>query len=141
MSKMLHGLITAAILATASATAMGAWAGDDSAEAERNLNIVIKGRVAGQPVSCINPGRIRGIEVIPRTAIIYRMSNGQIYVNRPTQGIQNLDGEGIINIGDTPGPLCTNQFVTFYDQGGKSMRGVTASVAMGPFVPYAVAQR
>ena len=135
MRKMLHGLITAAILATASS----AMAGDESGEA--GLDRLIKGRVAGQPVACINAGRIRGIQIIDRTAIIYRMSNGQIYVNRPALGAANLSSDAVINTTAIQGPLCSNEFVTFYDQGGMGMRGVAASVAMGPFVPYALAQR
>lgn len=137
MRKMLHGLIMAAILATA----FSAMAGDDADKAERSLDRVISGRVAGQPVSCISTARVRAIQIIDRTAIVYLMSNGQIYVNRPTQGAQNLDSDAALHMVGAQGPLCTNEFVTFYDQGGRGIRGVAASVAMGPFVPYAPAPR
>lgn len=133
MRKMLQGLVTVAVLATA----FGASAGELDAKSKRSLDLAINGRVAGRPVACINPSKIYSTDVIDKTAIVYRMSDGELYVNRPTQGAHNLDHNAVVLTRKGIEPLCSNDFVNLGDVGG----WVTASVAMGPFVPYAPAAR
>lgn len=134
MRKMLHGLIMVATLATAST----ALAGDNNSKAERSLKLAINGRVPGQPIACIYPSQIGSTEIIDGTAIVYRMTNGKVYVNYPRLGAHNLERDAVARIGSTVRPLCYNDFVTLYDNGSGI---VAASVSMGPFVPYVVAER
>lgn len=135
MRKLLQGLVTVMVLAAAS----NAFAAEPNAKGERSLDRAINGRVAGQPVACINPAKIYSTDVIDKTAIVYRMSDGQIYVNRPTLGAHNLDHDLVVYTIHSVEPLCRNDFVNLID--GKGSRWFAASVAMGPFVPYAPAKR
>jgi len=136
MRKVLQGLVTVAVLATAS----NAFAGELGAKAQRSLDRAINGRVAGAPVACINPSQIRSTEVVDKTAVLYRMSDGKLYVNRPILGAHNLDHNAVVYTGNRVQPLCSNQFVNLGDPDPR-IGWVTASVAMGPFVPYAPAAR
>lgn len=136
MRKVLQGLVAVMVLAAGSS----AFAGDENGKAERSLKLAINGRVPGQPIACIYPSQIGSTEIIDGTAIVYRMVNGKVYVNYPRVGAHNLEHNAVIRMGSTVRPLCYNDFVTLYDNGGTTY-GVTASVAMGPFVPYVVAER
>jgi hypothetical protein len=52
--------------------------------AEAKLAKLLEGRTAGAPVDCINQRLIASSQIIDKTAIVYRMPGGALYVNRPT---------------------------------------------------------
>jgi hypothetical protein len=56
---------------------------------EEQLQHELRGRVAGEPVSCVNLRSIRNSRVIDRTAIVFD-AGGTIYVNRPRSGAETL---------------------------------------------------
>lgn len=58
-----------------------------AAELERAL----KGRVAGEPVDCLQLHEIRSTRIIPNTGIIYETNGGTLYLNRPSTGQTFLD--------------------------------------------------
>lgn len=117
----------ALLLATGSAQA----ATDRSPEAE--LARAVEGRVAGKPVDCINLRDIRSSRIIDRSAIVYEVSGGTKYVNRPTSGAPSMRS-GLTLVTDTHSSrLCSIDVVRLYDSTSRMELG---SVGLGKFVPY-----
>jgi hypothetical protein len=99
---------------------------------EEKLAEILKGRVAGKPVSCINTWRNANLSIVDNTAIVYREGR-TIYVNR-TQNPKDLDWNDILVIkhfGTTQ--LCKLDQVTTIERGNGAFTGV---VFLTDFVPY-----
>ena len=127
MREMLALLIGGALLGAAPAAAVGPRL---SPEAE--LAREIEGRVAGEPVDCVNLSRITSSRIISRTAIIYD-AGSTIYVNRPRGGAESLDHWDTLVTRPFGGRLCSVDPVQLYDTGARMQTGV---VFLGDFVPY-----
>lgn len=133
MRSWLTGLMTVTVLAGASS----ALAADEgNAKGERSLAKMVEGRVAGEPIDCIDPRRALMTDVIDKTAIVIRMPGGIVYVNRPEMGVAALDHDFIINPRTNGVRLCRGDAVAMVDRGGKGSAGSRASVSLGQFVPY-----
>lgn len=129
MSLMMIAPIAAIGLATSSTVAMAHVRPTPEAKLEQ----VLQGRIAGKPEACIDQQNIRSTQIIDRTAIIYMMENGTIYVNRPAAGVDLLS-RGDVLLTDTHSPqLCNVDTVQLLDQGTKMQMG---SVGLGSFVPW-----
>ena len=126
MRKMVALLIGSLLLGTAPAAAGPRV--DPAVKLEREL----AGRVAGEPVRCLNMSSIRSSRIIDRTAIIYD-AGSTIYVNRPRAGRESLDQWDVL-VTKLHGPqLCSIDVVRLYDSGSRFQSGV---VFLGEFVPY-----
>lgn len=125
MRKLLPLLAGTLALAGAAAQAKPA---DHEAELARRL----AGRVAGDPVQCIDLHRVRSSQVINDTAIIWD-AGGVIYVNRPVNGAESLDRRDTIVLRLPSTQLCNVDTVTMVDQGSGALRGV---IFLGDFIPY-----
>lgn len=102
-------------------------------DGEAELDRAIAGRVAGEPVSCINLWANTSSQIIDNTAILYRVGS-TIYVNRPRAGAESLDrSDTMVNrlYGDSR--LCNTDSVRTVDLHSGFMTGV---VLLGDFVPY-----
>lgn len=119
------------LLGAAAMTAVPAEAGQRR-NPEQQLEQALRGRVAGEPVSCINLRRVRNSQVIDRTAILYD-TGGTIYVNRPRAGSESLNDWGTQVVRSFNGQLCSIDTLTMIDRGSGSFRGI---VFLGEFVPY-----
>ena len=100
---------------------------------EAELERAIAGRVAGEPVDCINLRGATSSQIIDDTAIVYRIGS-TLYVNRPRSGAEGLDRDDtMINrlFGDSR--LCNTDAVRTVDLHSGFMTGV---VLLGDFVPY-----
>jgi hypothetical protein len=136
MGAMSKGLLAVAILAGATSAAAG--------EAQRNERILaraIDGRVAGAPVACVTFDQPYRTEVIDKTAVVYRLRDGTMYVNRPLANAENLNRDAS-NWRETASqrPLCVNDVTGDYggDINANFRRSFRAAVVtLGPFVPYA----
>ena len=126
MRKSLALLVGSALLGAAPASAAPRL----SPEAE--LAREIEGRVAGEPVDCVNLSSIRSSRIISRTAIIYD-AGSTIYVNRPRVGRESLDSWDTLVTRPFGGRLCSIDVVQLYDT---SARMQTGTVFLGNFVPY-----
>jgi len=122
-------LLGASLLA---ALAVPAAAAPRDGEAE--LAKAIAGRTAGKPVDCIQLRNIRSSRIIDRTAIVYEMNNGTIYVNRPRSGAESLDWTDVLVTETFTSQLCSIDVVKLYDTG---TRMTTGWVGLDEFVPYA----
>jgi hypothetical protein len=122
-------LVVGALLAASSA-AFASPPG--SARGEAELAKMLAGRVAGQPVDCIQQHAIDSAEVLDGTAIVYHEGN-RLYVNRPASGAESLDSDDIL-VTDTHTPeLCSIDVVHLIDRTSRFERGF---VGLGKFVPY-----
>ncbi len=123
--------IAAAVLVFAGATAHSA---DKPTRAEKNqakLAQLLKGRTAGEPVSCVPAFKSNGLEIIEGVALVYD-SGGTLYVSRPTHP-DTLRSDDIVVIERSGGQLCHTDIVRTIDRTGGFWTGV---VFLEKFVPY-----
>ena len=119
--------ILAASLCIGAATASAA-----PVDREAQLDRALEGRVAGEPVDCINLQRVRSTRIIPDTAIIYEVGN-VLYVNRPRAGARSLDETDTLVSRPFNNRLCSVDTIQLYDTAARMTHGV---VFLDDFVPY-----
>ena len=99
---------------------------------EARLAKVLKGRVAGEPVDCIQLSRVNSTQIIDGTAIVYD-AGGTLYVNRPRAGREDLDRWDTMVTKSFSSQLCSVDVVQLYESGSRMPTGM---VFLGDFVPY-----
>lgn len=100
---------------------------------EAELDRALRGRVAGEPVDCIDLHRVRSSRIINDTAIVYD-AGSVVYVNRPRNGADQLDRhDTMVNRLYGSNRLCSIDTVTMIEPVSGTFRGV---VFLGEFVPY-----
>ena len=125
-------------LAAAAAAFAPVQAGSpDPAKGERELARSLEGRVAGEPVDCIDLHRIRSSRIINRTAILYD-AGGTLYVNRPRSGAESLKDWDIMVTQPFGSRLCRVDTVQMVSPGSHMLSGL---VFLGDFVPYKRTER
>lgn len=100
---------------------------------EEQLADMLKDRVAGKPVDCINLPMVSSSTVIDKTAIVYQ-SGGTYYVQRPKVGADDLDNDDVLVTRLTSSELCSIDTVELHDRASGFWRGF---VGLDKFVPYA----
>ena len=132
---MRHALIMPALLAfglfVMPATAMADKSGPT--KQEERLAKMLEGRTPGKPVDCISQQLIRSTTVLNRTAIVYEMSNGTYYVNRPASGANFLHDNLILVTSTQTNQLCGVDIVRLVDSSSGMSMG---SIGLGKFIPY-----
>jgi hypothetical protein len=123
MRKLLALIATAALAATAQAS---------TPRGEDQLARALRGRVAGEPVSCINLHRATQSRVINDTAILWRVGS-TLYVNRPRAGADALNQWDTMIVRLPVGQLCSVDTVHMVDLHSHMLTGI---VFLGEFVPY-----
>ncbi|GGD56853.1 hypothetical protein [Croceicoccus mobilis] len=98
---------------------------------EKKLAKALEGRVAGEPVRCIQLSRVQSSTIYDDTAIVYRIGR-TLYVNRPDSGASSLNSSDIMVTQTVMNQLCSVDTVQMRDNTG-FMRGV---IFLGEFVPY-----
>jgi hypothetical protein len=124
-------LIAAAVLVFAGATAHSA---DKPTRAEKNearLAEMLKGRSAGEPVTCIPAYQSSRLEIIEGVALVYG-GGDTLYVSKPLNP-ESLRRDDIVVIERTGGQLCYNDIVRTVD---RSAGFTTGAVFLSKFVPY-----
>ncbi len=101
-------------------------------EPEVRLSRALEGRIAGEPVDCIQLRGIRSSRIIDKTAIIYD-AGSTLYVNRPRAGRESLDQWDTLVTKTHSSQLCSIDVVQLYDSGARMQTGL---VFLGDFVPY-----
>ena len=127
MPRLTKITLAAAALAAAATSATAA-----SRDPEARLDKLLAGRVAGEPVKCINLRDIQSSEIIDGTAIVYRVGK-RLYVNRPRGGAYQLDSDDILLTRSVTSQLCRIDTVDLVD---RTSRFRTGFVSLGEFVPY-----
>lgn len=130
MRKAFFALAAFATLAASGATPAAA-AERRSPEAE--LARATEGRVAGEPVHCLDTRRFHSTTIIDGTAIVYRATGDTLWVNRPRSGARSLDDWDVLVTRQYTGSLCRGDIVRLFDRSTMSQNG---SILLGEFVPY-----
>ena len=110
----------------------GAPAHAERLRGEAKLAQMLEGRVAGEPVRCVNLRNVRASRVVDRTAIVYE-AGSTIYVNRPQVGAESLNQWDALVTRLHSTQLCDIDVVTLVDTATGMYSG---SVFLGEFVPY-----
>ncbi|PIB93622.1 hypothetical protein [Caulobacter sp. FWC2] len=127
MRPLLSGLMAAALLIAAPS----AWAAPKPhPKGEAKLAEALAGRVAAAPLDCIDPRSAETVEIIDRTAILYRMPGGALYVNRPDAGASELEWDSTLTSRTVGARLCHHDTMT------AARFSETSFVMLGPFIPY-----
>lgn len=100
------------------------------AKGEAKLAEALAGRTAGPPLDCLDPKTVETVEVIERTAILYRMPGGVLYLNRPDAGAMDLEWDSTLTTRTVGARLC------HHDAMVASRFGETSFLMLGPFIPY-----
>lgn len=132
--KRILPLSLAALSLLSAAFVAPALAGDKAAgdaRGEAELAKIIEGRVAGEPVNCLRSDRHQNLQIIDRTAIIFR-DGKTVYVNRP-DNVAFLDDSDLPVIETFAGNLCRLDRVELRDRISLIPGPV---VILGEFVPY-----
>ncbi len=119
------------LAATAAMAAIPAEAGPRRSP-EEQLQHELRGRVAGEPVNCVNLRNVRSSRVIDRTALIFE-AGGTIYVNRPRAGAESLSRWDTQVVRPFGSQLCAIDTIRMVDPASGFFRG---TVFLGEFVPY-----
>lgn len=106
---------------------------EEQAKGEQKLASMLEGREAGKPTSCISTLSSGNMQVIEKTAIVYRSGN-TVWVNR-TRHPQTLDDDDylIIHKYGSGSQLCKLDTVTTRDRTSQFFTGV---IFLEDFVPY-----
>ena len=130
-------LITAAIGAVVLAATPAAAGSRESLPPEARLAKAIEGRVQGKPVDCLFQHDIRSTQIIDRTAIIYDVGGGKLYVNRPDSGENFLRNGDVMVTNTHSDQLCSVDIVRMFDN---SLWMQVGTIGLGKFVPYTKAK-
>jgi hypothetical protein len=127
--KKLALILAGAALALSGATAVSAKSLAEKNEAR--LARMLEGRVAGEPVTCINAFRSNDIHVLEKVGIVYDAGN-TVYVARLTDP-DMIDAWDVPVIERFGGQLCTTDIIRTVD---RSSGFFTGAVFLEDFVPY-----
>ncbi|WP_395445768.1 hypothetical protein [Caulobacter sp. UC70_42] len=97
---------------------------------EARLAKILEGRTAGPPLDCVDLRSVETVEIIDRTAILYRMPGGRLYVSRPEAGAADLKWDSTLTSRTVGARLCR------YDTMIASRFGGASFLLLGPFAPY-----
>lgn len=98
---------------------------------QQRLDKLLEGREAGEPRSCISTADTRDMQVLDKTAIVYR-SGSTLYVNVPRNADQ-LDDDDIMITKVFGSQFCSLDIVQTVDRSGHFPTGF---ISLGDFVPY-----
>jgi hypothetical protein len=122
-------LIPAVFATAAFVAALPATAAHEKGEAK--LARIIDGRVAGEPVRCLDSSQRRNLEIVDRTALVFK-DGDTLYVSRPA-GVSFLTWSDVPVFEIWGDQLCKMDIVHLQDR-SSGIGG--ASLSMGEFVPY-----
>ncbi len=124
-------LTTATGLALAALTFAPAGAEDAPSKGEAKLAKLLEGRVAGEPVNCVQTFPGTKVSIIDGTAIVVRRP-GVVYVNVPLHP-EDLDEDDAMVTRTFGTRLCSSDQVTTRD---RNAGHYTGNIFLGEFVPY-----
>ena len=109
---------------------------ETAAQADRDameLADATRGRIAGEPVTCVNQRDLRGNRSAGEGAIIFNGPGTLIYVNRPPAGCPDLDPGRALSVVTPSTRLCRGDIVNVFDPLTGARFG---GCGLGDFVPY-----
>lgn len=132
-------IISLAAITVAGCAAPDPQAARASAERARiELAEAVRGRVPGEPQTCVQLRTIRGNRSAGERAIIFEGPGDTVYVNRPPAGCPELSMGRALVTRTTTSQLCRGDIATVVDPVTGFFHG---SCGLGEFVPYRMASR
>jgi hypothetical protein len=110
---------------------------DRAAKETAALEKAIAGKVAGKPQGCISLSRTRSSQIIGENAIIYRVSNNALFVNKPVGGCSGLRKDKTLITRTPSDRLCSGDIARVVDL---SLGFEGAACVLGEFTPYTKAR-
>ena len=124
-------MIASAVLVFAAAAVQSADKPTRLQKSEARLAELLKGRTAGEPLSCIPEFKTSRVEVLEGVAMVYGTGN-IIYVAKPDRP-DTVQWDDIMVVKRTGGQLCNTDIVRTIDRTNGFTTGV---VFLTKFVPY-----
>lgn len=124
-------IIAATVLAFTGALAHAADKAERLAKHEARLAEMLKGRTAGEPVSCIPEFQSSKLEVIEGVALVYGTGK-TLYVAKP-EPVDSMQWDDVMVVRRTGGQLCNTDIVHTVDRFSGFTTGV---VFLSKFTPY-----
>jgi len=122
-----------AALALAGCTGSAALQASREAEAQRDLNDALKGRVAGKPQNCLpSPSSVNGPQIVDARTILYR-DGRRVWRNDLEGYCPSLDRYDILVVKLHGSQICKNDLFRPIDPGS---RIPGAYCRFGQFTPY-----
>ena len=131
--KTILALSLAALTAASCAPADPVATAERAERDEMKLAEAIRGRTAGEPVTCVDQRTLRGNRSAGEGAIIFEGPTSLIYVNRPPAGCPDLSFGRALKTRTIAGRLCRGDIVTVFDPLTGTQFG---GCGLGDFVPY-----
>ena len=126
-------VIMLAALALAGCTGNAALQASRQAEAQRDLDDALKGRVAGKPQDCLfSPSSVNGPQIVDQATILYR-DGKRVWRNDLTAACPSLDQDDILVVEMHGSQICKNDLFRPVDRGSQ-IPG--AYCRFGQFTPY-----
>jgi hypothetical protein len=125
------GLLGSAVIAASPAQE------ERAAKEAAALEKAIAGKVAGKPQSCISLSRARSSQILGESAIIYRVSSNDIYVNKPVGGCSGLRKDKTLITRTPSDRLCSGDIARVVDL---SLGFEGSACILGDFTPYTKAR-
>lgn len=121
-----------ALAGTALSMTGGALSAENSAtpKGEAKLQKMIEGHVAGEPTRCINMTGRDGLQIVDRTAVIFK-SGDTIYVGRPLHPSVLRKEGSLAVVRSNSMRVCTDDSIVAVHS-----RGIGRQVQLAEFVPY-----
>ena len=104
-----------------------------TAEAQAELARELDGRVAGDPVACVEQRDIRGNRSVGEGVILFDGPSNIVYVNRPAAGCPSLDYGRALVTRTISTRICRGDLARVFDPTSGIEYG---GCSLGDFVPY-----
>jgi hypothetical protein len=104
-----------------------------TADAQAELARELAGRVAGDPVPCLNQRDIRGNRSVGEAVLLFDGPGDLVYVNRPAGGCPSLDHGRALSTRTMGTRLCRGDLARVFDPTSGIEYG---GCSLGDFVPY-----
>jgi hypothetical protein len=108
MNKLLTPLLALAALATPALA-------KDKLTPDAELAKLLQGRVAGEPVNCINPRNASSTRIVDGKALVYQVGR-TLYVNEPRSGAERLSDDDILVTVQYGSQLCSIDTIRLIDR-------------------------
>jgi hypothetical protein len=126
-------VIMLAAFALAGCTGNAALQASRQAEAQRDLDDALKGRVAGKPQDCLfSPSSVNGPQIVDQGTILYR-DGKRVWRNDLAAACPSLDHDDILVVEMHGSQICKNDLFRPIDRGSQ-IPG--AYCRFGQFTPY-----
>lgn len=109
----------------------------EDAKGEAKLAKILEGRTIRAGMPCLEVRKIITTEIVNGTAIVYRLRGSPtLYVNRPTVGVESLNSNNALVVGEAAN-LCEGNNLMTGDNGGRgASMSLNGGLRLGEFVPY-----